>query len=154
MLILFPAGAERTLARAARAALEASLDAAERMARLNAERRAAGKPEIRFGTGLAAGEVVYGNVGAPDRLDFTVMGVAVNRAARLEALTKDIGAEILMGPEVAAHAARPVRALGRHSLRGLREALEVYALAEAVEPRSQTAPAPLTHNRSSLTEGL
>jgi adenylate cyclase len=86
--------------------------------------------------------VIYGNVGAPDRLDFTVMGVAVNRAARMEALTKDLGATLLMSPEVAAQVQRPVRSLGKQRLRGLQESVEVYELEEracAMEPGSQTA---------------
>jgi len=142
MLIVFPATGERTLAQASRAALDAALDAAGQMARLNRERQRAGKPQIRFGTGLSAGEVIYGNVGAPDRLDFTVMGVAVNRAARMEALTKDLGATLLMSPEVAAQVQRPVRSLGKQRLRGLQESVEVYELEKracAMEPGSQTA---------------
>jgi adenylate cyclase len=141
MLIVFPAGAGRSLAQACRAALDASLAAAAGMARLNAERRRAGRSEVRFGTGLSAGEVIYGNVGAPERLDFTVMGVAVNRAARMEALTKELGVALLMSAEVAAHVERPVRSLGPQRLRGLHDKVEVYALAEQpMEPRSQTAP--------------
>ncbi len=47
------------------------------------------------GVGLNVGKVIYGNVGAPDRLDFTVMGPAVNRTARLESLTKIIGSQFV-----------------------------------------------------------
>ncbi len=76
---------------------------------LNHRRRLDGCPEIRFGVGLNAGQVVYGNVGAPDRLDFTVIGPAVNRAARLEALTKELGVPLLM----TAHLRRRARPAGR-----------------------------------------
>jgi adenylate cyclase len=128
MLIVFPAAGKRTLEDASRAALDAALDAFERMKRLNRERRAAGKPRIRFGAGLSAGEVIYGNVGAPDRLDFTVMGLAVNRAARIEGLTKKLGVALLMSAEVAERVRRRLKSAGRHRLRGLRGPVEVYAL--------------------------
>ena len=62
MLIVFPAGAQRDLAAACRDATDAALDAFARVEAVNHGRRAAGGPEIRFGVGLNAGEVVYGNV--------------------------------------------------------------------------------------------
>jgi adenylate cyclase len=131
MLIVFPADAERDLEPACRAAVEAALDAFARFAAINARRRGLGEPEIRFGVGLTAGEVAYGNVGAPDRLDFTVIGPAVNRAARLESLTKELGAPLLMTAPFARCLDRPVRSLGFHPLKGLAEPVEVYALDDA-----------------------
>lgn len=61
---------------------------------VNRRRRLEGCPEIRLGVGLEAGRVAYGNVGSPERLDFTVIGPAVNRAARLESLTKVLAAPL------------------------------------------------------------
>jgi len=69
---------------------------------------------IEFGVGLNVGEVIYGNVGAPDRLDFTVMGPAVNRTARLESLTRETGRNILFSKEFADLIDEPVRSLGKH----------------------------------------
>lgn len=128
MLIVFPADAERDLERACRDAVDAARDAFAKLASLNDRRRSEGIPEIRFGVGLSAGEVVYGNVGAPDRLDFTVIGPSVNRAARLESLTKELGVPLLMTAAFAECLDRPARSLGFHRLKGLAEPVEVYAL--------------------------
>ena len=89
MLIVFPVGASSNSPKqACEAALDAAEDAFHALATMNVRRKRADAPPIRFGVGLHLGEVIYGNVGAPDRLDFTVMGPAVNRTARLESLTK------------------------------------------------------------------
>ena len=80
---------------------------------------------------LNVGEVIYGNVGAPDRLDFTVMGPAVNRVARLETLTKTLEADILFSREFAELLDQPTRFLGDHEMKGLALPQAVFALAEA-----------------------
>ena len=72
-------------------ALSAVSGACAAMRALNDLRRAAGKEALGFGVGVNIGEVMYGNIGTSARLDFTVIGPAVNAAARLEALTKDVG---------------------------------------------------------------
>lgn len=128
MLILFPADKKGQLGPACAAAMDAALDAFARAETLNHRRRLDGGPEIRFGVGLNAGQVVYGNVGAPDRLDFTVIGPAVNRAARLESMTKDLGVPLLMTATFAAALGRPARSLGAHRMRGLEEPVEVFVL--------------------------
>jgi len=127
MLIVFPADKQGELGPACNAALEAARDAFARADELNRRRRLGGAPEFRFGVGLNAGRVVYGNVGAPDRLDFTVIGPAVNRAARLESLTKELGVPLLMTGAFVAALGRPARPLGAHRMRGLEEAVEVFA---------------------------
>ena len=113
--------------------LDAALDAFNSRAALNQQRRRAGEPPIRFGVGLHVGEVIYGNVGAPDRLDFTVMGRAVNRTARLEGLTKRLGIRLLMSADLAAQVERCVQSLGLHELEGVAEPQEVFALADVPE---------------------
>lgn len=128
MLVIFPADAEAGRASACEAAVDAALDALARLAAVNGRRREKGDPEIRFGVGLTAGEVVYGNVGAPDRLDFTVIGPSVNRAARLESLTKELGVPILMTAPFAGCLRRPVKPLGIHRMKGLADPVEVWAL--------------------------
>jgi adenylate cyclase len=75
--------------------------------------------------------VLYGNVGAIDRLDFTVIGPAVNEVARIEALCEPLGRAALISAELAAAAAdddHRLESLGRHVLRGVREAKEIFAL--------------------------
>ena len=81
---------------------------------------------------LHVGEVLYGNVGAADRLDFTVIGPAVNEVARIEALCEPLGRAVLISAEFAAaldDADNRLVSLGHYNLRGVREAKEIFALA-------------------------
>ncbi len=89
ILIVFPISAKGDRGKACKAALEAARDALNGIATVNMRRSRSGEPQIRFGVGLHVGEVVYGNMGTPERLNFTVMGAAVNRASRLQSLTKN-----------------------------------------------------------------
>ncbi len=118
-------------AQEALAAVRAALAMQERLAGLNRELLAQGLPTLRQGIGLHVGEVIAGNLGSPQRLEFTVIGAAVNVASRLEGLTRRfpehpilISGELLalLPPGVA------VEALGRHPLKGWPEPLEVYGL--------------------------
>jgi adenylate cyclase len=70
--------------------------------------------------------VTHANVGSPDRLAFNVVGPAVNKTARIQALTKDAGVPLLLSEEFAAHIQRPLRSLGRRDLRGVAGAHEVF----------------------------
>lgn len=81
----------------ARRALEAALDMHVALARLQPEFSARGWPEIRIGVGLNSGRMSVGNMGSEIRLAYTVMGDAVNLASRLEGLTKQYGAAIIVG---------------------------------------------------------
>ena len=131
MLIVFPAEAVGDdIPCTCEAALEAAIDSFDRLEAMNRRRAQTGEPLIRFGLGLHVGDVIYGNVGAPDRLDFTVMGPAVNRTARLEDLTKEVGAALLMSADFAAHVGRPLRSLGRHEMKGVVDPQEIFALLE------------------------
>ncbi len=128
MLIVFPIDSNSTRQATCKAAIDAAIDAQSTLASLNHRRRRRGEPEIEFGVGLNVGEVVYGNVGAPDRLDFTVMGPAVNRTARLESLTKEFGRNILFSKEFAELIDNPVQSLGEHNMKGIAEPQAVFAL--------------------------
>lgn len=119
---------------AAQSALRAAEAAQAALATLNAEPPAAlsavnGWRPIRAGVAMHAGDVFFGNVGAPDRLDFTVIGPAVNVASRVEGLCKPLGEPILISGAVASLLERtpPLRALGRHDLRGVEGAVEIFA---------------------------
>jgi len=98
--------------------------------RLNAARLDTGRPAVGVDLALHLGEVLYGNVGAVDRLDFTVIGPAVNEAARIETLCEPLGRRVLVSAELAATVgeSRRLVLLGCHKLRGVREAREVYGL--------------------------
>ncbi len=133
MLIVFPAACEGGIEEAAHDALESAHDAFSGLAAFNHRRRHRGEPEIRFGVGLHVGEVVYGNVGAPNRLDFTVMGPAVNRTARLEGLTKDLGVPMLMSADFVQLIHAPKRSFGLHEMKGVASLQEVFALEEHID---------------------
>jgi adenylate cyclase len=114
-----------------RRALEAADEALRALEALNAARAAAGLPLAAVDFALHVGDVLYGNVGATDRLDFTVIGPAVNEVARIEALCEPLGRPLLASAEfVRAAEAREGRlvSLGRHALRGVREAKHIFGL--------------------------
>ena len=75
---------------------------------------------------LHLGDVLYGNVGAADRLDFTVIGPAVNRAARLEGLTATLGRPVLASREFAEITEMTCNPLGSFDLKGIARPVEVY----------------------------
>ena len=93
-------------------------------------RAAAGLPVVAVDIALHVGDVLYGNVGATDRLDFTVIGPAVNEVTRIEALCEPLGRRVLVSAEFVAAMKGDERldSLGRHALRGVREAKEIFAL--------------------------
>ena len=113
----------------AAASLAAAHDILARAAALNAAEAAAGNPALAVDIALHEGTVTYGNVGTADRLDFTAIGPAINEAARLEGLCKELGRNLLISDSFvrAAPALRPqLQSLGRHRLRGVREPREVF----------------------------
>ena len=97
----------------------------------NEGREATGKPIMDFGLALHLGEVFYGNIGASDRLDFTVIGPAVNEASRIQALCRSLGRNILISStfQETASSKRGLESLGFHALRGVREPQELFGLA-------------------------
>jgi adenylate cyclase len=113
---------------ACRAALRAAKDGEARIAAVNRRHDRRAQP-IQFGLALHYGDVMYGNIGAPARLDFTVIGPVVNRAARLQALTASVGHTIVVSDTFAALCDVPMVSLGMHTLKGVPEALEVFTFA-------------------------
>jgi adenylate cyclase len=132
LLAVFPFAAfadERAAAEASLAAAEQALGALES---LNVDPPAElesidGWRPLRTGIALHEGEVFFGNVGAPGRLDFTVIGRAVNAASRVEALTKSLGRPILLTAPVAARVGRALDDLGARSLRGVAVPVGIFA---------------------------
>jgi len=110
------------------AALRAARAAQEAVMARNPERTEAGLAEIRYGLALHLGEVTYGNVGAPNRLDFTVIGPAVNQASRIEKLAAKLDRRLVISASFAAAAEAPLKSLGTHSLPGVAEPQEVFTL--------------------------
>ena len=129
MLAMFPVPDSGSRAEVARRVAGAAASVADAVTVLNRIRASADEPVVRFGLALHIGEVMFGNIGASGRLDFTVIGPAVNRAARLESLTKELGVPVLASAEFNAACSAPLKSLGRHTLRGVPEPVEVFTLA-------------------------
>ena len=116
-------------AEACRRALDAALLAFDRLHELNQGRAIGGVPNLRIGIGLHLGDVIYGNIGAPDRLDFTVIGAAVNEVVRTESMSKVLERPLIATAEFAAAEPRKLlESLGVHVLRGKREPTELFAM--------------------------
>jgi len=129
MLATFPCE-DATEAETCRRALDAAAEAMAALAALNTARHDAGQPVASVDLALHLGDVLYGNVGAVDRLDFTVIGPAVNEVARIEALCQPLGRDMLVSAAFARALADPARlaSLGHHDLRGVREPREIFAV--------------------------
>ena len=83
--------------------------------------------ELDFGLGLHVGEVMYGNIGVPARVEFSVTGPAANEVARLEGLTKETGHRVVVSSRFSDNLDLPWRSLGMYRLRGVAEEQEVFA---------------------------
>lgn len=129
MLAIFPL----TGSSACTLALQAAVEARRGMLELNAARGRNGLFELGFGITLHVGDVMYGNIGTATRLDFTVIGPAVNVAARLQGLAKELRRQVLLsGPfaMMCACTAQYAAPLGRFPLRGVEAPIEVFGLTE------------------------
>src|SRR5690606_31380253 len=110
------------------AALRAVVAARAGMAHLDAMREAQDLPPLPFGAALHLGEILWGNIGAADRLDFTAIGPAVNLVSRLQGLCRPLGRPVLISGAVAAETETPLVPLGEHRLRGIPAPCAVYTL--------------------------
>ncbi|WP_299621567.1 DUF427 domain-containing protein [Pelagibius sp.] len=115
---------------AGREALKAAREALARMEEVNHALAEDGRAPLRFGMALHMGDVTYGNIGAPSRLDFTVIGPATNEAARLDNLTKELGIPLLVSEDFEQVVTGSLVSLGRFRLRGVAEDMEVFTLPE------------------------
>ena len=126
----FPIGHSAAEHDACAAALAAARRTKHELERFNAERAGEGLPPLSLGIGLHVGDVKYGNIGVPERLQFDVIGPAVNEVVRLEGLTKTLGRQILASGAFAHRVPIAWEPLGRYELRGFGEPREVFALRE------------------------
>jgi adenylate cyclase len=114
-----------------RSALDAALDALGRNEALNARRDAAGQRTLALEIALHLGDVFYGNIGARDRQDFTVIGPAVNEASRIEALCGALERNLLISTsfvEAATACRHRLMPVGFHVLRGVRRPQELFTV--------------------------
>jgi adenylate cyclase len=112
------------------AALRAVSAARVGMTHLDKERHRQGLPPLPFGAALHLGEMLWGNIGAADRLDFTAIGPAVNLVSRLEGLCRPLRKTVLVSGALAAETEAPLIALGTHVLRGIASPCAVFTLPE------------------------
>ncbi|MGI9305318.1 MAG: DUF427 domain-containing protein [Gammaproteobacteria bacterium] len=118
-------------AQACDAAMTAAHDAEQRIKNLNQEHSRRGEPPLEYGIGLHVGDVMYGNIGTPERLEFSVIGAAANEAARIESMCKKLKQTLLVSAEFAHRYRGELQSLGRHELRGVGSAHELFTLATA-----------------------
>ena len=109
-------------------AIEAAEDAERRIAVINQQRAAHAARTIGFGVGMNIGNLMYGNIGTSGRLDFTVIGSAVNEASRIESMSKSLDQTVLFSSEFARHFPDKLVSLGVHALRGVSEPQELFTL--------------------------
>ncbi|ULK95860.1 adenylate/guanylate cyclase domain-containing protein [Bradyrhizobium sp. I71] len=128
LLAIFPLSAPDACANLLRAVAEAR----QAMAALNERNSGTGRAPLNYGIGVHVGDVMYGNIGSTSRLDFTVIGPAVNMASRLEALTKTIGKKVLLSRAFAELVEKEfaLEHVGQHAVRGFSEPIDLFAYPE------------------------
>jgi adenylate cyclase len=117
-------------AHACRAALSAAIAARRAVAKLKKRRAAQGKPVTDIYLGLHVGEVFYGHIGSHERLDFTVIGPAVNEASRIAALCRSLDQPVFTSAAFAKvdDMKRHLVSVGRYALRGVSHPQELFTL--------------------------
>lgn len=125
LLAIFPAE-DGAASPACRNAVAAATEALSRNAILNARRAGRQDPELDLSVVLHFGDLVYGNIGTARRLDFTVIGQAINEASRMEALGKSLGQPLLLSEAFARGCGGTHLSLGRHQLRGIAGEREIF----------------------------
>jgi adenylate cyclase len=128
ILAIFP---DDDTTRSCRRALDAAASLRRRIATLNKQRQAAGLPVTDTHLALHVGELLYGNLGSPRRLDFTVLGSAVNEAARIGSLCGSLEQTVIVSwafAEAAGEARRLLVSLGRYAMKGIARPQELFTL--------------------------
>ena len=109
-------------------AINAARLATANLTEVNAQREGVGLAKLSMGIGVDVGSVTYGNIGSPDRLDFTVLGRAVNMASRVQDLCKVLKEPILLTEAVAVYQHCNLRSFGRQEIRGVSDPVEIFAV--------------------------
>jgi adenylate cyclase len=125
LLAIFPLSQPSACANLLRSVAEAH----QAMVALNERNRATGRAPLHYGVGVHVGDVMYGNIGSLTRLDFTVIGPAVNMASRLEALTKQLGRTVLLSRAFAnlVESDFDLEHVGEYPVRGFSDPIELFA---------------------------
>jgi adenylate cyclase len=124
LLAIFPLSQPAACANLLRAVAEVR----QAMAALNEENCVIGRSSLNYGIGVHVGDVTYGNIGSRTRLDFTVIGPAVNMAARLETLTKELGRTVLLSRSFVdvVESDFDFEHVGEYFVRGFRDPIELF----------------------------
>ena len=138
VLAIFPVsgGSPRS---ACDAALKAVAAAQAGMAVLDEAREREGLAPLPFGVALHLGAMLWGNIGAADRLDFTAIGAAVNLVSRLEGLCRPLDRAVLISGAFAAETTAPLIPLGTHALRGIAAPCAVFTVDSLLPPLGRGA---------------
>jgi adenylate cyclase len=125
LLAIFPLSEPKACANL----LHAVSEARQAMAALNERNGETGRAPLNYGIGVHVGDVMYGNIGSRTRLDFTVIGPAVNMASRLETLTKQLGKPVLLSGAFADFVKNDfdLESVGEHAVRGFSDPIELFA---------------------------
>ena len=131
VLAIFPIRkGETTVRQACKSALDAAREAEKRLAKVNRQFKKKGKPTLAFGLGLHVGDVLYGNIGGPECLEFSVIGPAANEVARIEGQTKELGRKVLVSGEFAKNLKIDWVSLGRPQMKGVANPIEVFGISQ------------------------
>jgi adenylate cyclase len=125
LLAIFPLSQPAACANLLRAVTEAR----QAMIALNEKNSETGRAPLNYGIGVHVGDVMYGNIGSRTRLDFTVIGPAVNMASRLETLTKQLGRKVLLSRAFAdfVQGDFDLERVGEFPVRGFSDPIELFA---------------------------
>ena len=141
LLAIFPVADEEEPGEVCMRALGGAREARARVDDLNSRRTSGNEEPIRFGLALHIGQVMYGNIGGGNRLDFTCVGPAVNLAARLEKVAAKLGRTIVASAEFSAQLPNAFKPLGEHSVAGFVAPQAVFGLSDEAN-RSESEPSP------------
>jgi adenylate cyclase len=130
VLAIFPMKDDLDRDEKCRTALTSAEEALDAMRDVNELRASAGKAPLSIGIGLHAGSVSYGNIGSQTRLDFTVIGPAVNLAARITGLCRPLNQPLLASKVFASPCGSKLVPLGHYPMHGFEQPQEVYGLPE------------------------
>jgi adenylate cyclase len=127
VLAIFPIRKGKlTEKQACQKAMRAMREAERRVRRLNIERATKDQPLVEYGLGLHIGDVMYGNIGVPERLEFSVVGPAANEAARLESLTKEVGHKVVVSDDFARNITGGWISLGQKNLKSVGGPMKLF----------------------------
>lgn len=129
LLAIFPIDSGAPASDAAHNAMAAARQALDAVRCLAGDPLMLGEPALQIVVALHTGTVIYGNVGAADRLDFTVIGPAVNLVSRVENVAKALNEAIVVTDDFARAYGEPLRSVGFHQFRGVANSRELFALA-------------------------